>query len=64
MMVLMVLLLYQMMMSEYSYNIFFKLLHKFSIKDNKVISAPIVNNGSASYVSQDYFSYFNNKIFI
>ena len=31
------------------------------VKDNKVISAPIVNNGSASYVSQDYFSYFNNK---
>ena len=31
------------------------------VKDNKVISAPIVNNGSASYVSQDYFSYFNNN---
>ena len=31
------------------------------VKDNKVISAPIVNNGSASYVSQDYFSYFDNK---
>jgi len=31
------------------------------VKDNKVISAPIVNNGSASYVSQDYFSYFDNN---
>ena len=31
------------------------------VKDNKVISAPIVNNGSASYVSQDYFSYFDNR---
>ena len=31
------------------------------VKDNKVISVPIVNNGSASYVSQDYFSYFDNK---
>ena len=31
------------------------------VKDNKVVSAPIVNNGSASYVSQDYFSYFDNK---
>ena len=31
------------------------------VKDNKVISAPIVNNGSASYVSQDYFSYLSNK---
>tara|TARA_B100000767_G_C19772667_1_gene540891 strand:+ start:417 stop:2294 length:1878 start_codon:yes stop_codon:yes gene_type:complete len=31
------------------------------VKNNKVISAPIVNNGSASYVSQDYFSYFDNK---
>jgi len=31
------------------------------VKDNKVISAPIVNNGSASYVSQDYFSYLNNN---
>jgi len=31
------------------------------VKNNQVISSPIVNNGSASYVSQDYFSYFDNK---
>ena len=31
------------------------------VKDNVVTAAPIVNNGSSSYVSQDYFSYFNNK---
>ena len=31
------------------------------VKNNIVIAAPIVNNGSASYVNQDYFSYFNNK---
>tara|TARA_R110001606_G_scaffold34268_6_gene101287 strand:+ start:3074 stop:5263 length:2190 start_codon:yes stop_codon:yes gene_type:complete len=30
------------------------------VKDNKVISAPIINNGSASYINQDYFSYFNS----
>ena len=31
------------------------------VKDNKVTSAPIVNNGSASYLNPEYFSYFDNK---
>ena len=34
------------------------------IKDNEIISSTVVNNGSASYVSQDYQSYFGEDLYL